>query len=56
MVIFDLLLKENLNPEEIEKVRIVARELLSKLKAEKLVIDWRERDSTWPIGYFTLNL
>ena len=44
--IFDLLLEENLNPDEVEKVRQVARELLSKLKVEKLVMDWREWEST----------
>lgn len=42
LAIFDLLLKDNLSPKEIEKVRIVARELLSKLKVEKLIVDWRE--------------
>lgn len=46
LAIFDLLLKENLNPEEVERVREVARGLLSKLKVEKLVIDWREWEST----------
>lgn len=46
LAIFDLLLKENLNPDEVEKVREVARSLLSKLKVEKLVIDWREWEST----------
>ncbi len=46
LAIFDLLLKENLNPDEVEKVREVARGLLSKLKVEKLVIDWREWEST----------
>ncbi len=46
LAVFDLLLKENLNPDEVEKVREVARGLLSKLKVEKLVIDWREWEST----------
>jgi len=46
LAIFDLLLKENLNPDEVERVREVARGLLSKLKVEKLVIDWREWEST----------
>ena len=46
LAIFDLLLKENLNPDEAGKVREVARRLLSKLKVEKLVIDWREWEST----------
>ncbi|OGS23486.1 MAG: hypothetical protein A2297_01670 [Elusimicrobia bacterium RIFOXYB2_FULL_48_7] len=46
LAIFDLLLKENLNPEETEKVREVARGLIVKLKMEKLVSDWREWEST----------
>jgi len=46
LAIFDLLLKKDLNPDEVEKVRNVARELLAKLKKEKLVLDWREREST----------
>mgnify|MGYP001561642753 CR=1 FL=1 len=46
LAIFDLLLKENLNPNEIEKVREVSRGLLDKLKMEKLVIDWREWEQT----------
>ena len=41
-----MLLKENLNPDEVGRIRIVAHELLSKLKVEKLVIDWREWEST----------
>lgn len=46
LAIFDLLIKENLNPNEVEKVRKVARELLAKLKQEKLVLDWREKEIT----------
>ena len=46
LAIFDLLLKNDLNPDETEKVRKTARELLSKLKAEKLVLDWREKEQT----------
>jgi type I restriction enzyme R subunit len=46
LAIFDLLFKENLNLNEIEKIRAVSRDLLSKLKVEKLVIDWREWEST----------
>ena len=44
LAIFDLLIKDNLNPDEVEKVRKVARELLAKLKQEKLVLDWREKE------------
>jgi type I restriction enzyme R subunit len=42
LAIFDLLLKDKLNPDEVEKVRAVAKELLAKLKAERLVDAWRE--------------
>ncbi len=42
LAIFDLLFKDSLNPGEVEKVRLVARELLAKLKAERLVSEWRE--------------
>ncbi|MFH1792697.1 MAG: type I restriction endonuclease subunit R [Patescibacteria group bacterium] len=46
LAIFDLLLKENLNPDETEKVRKTARELLAKLKEKKLVLDWREKEQS----------
>ena len=46
LAIFDLLLKENINPDEREKVREVAKDLLKRLKEEKLVIDWREKEPT----------
>jgi len=46
LAIFDLLLKDNLNPNETEKVKKTARGLLSKLKAEKLVLDWREKEQS----------
>jgi type I restriction enzyme, R subunit len=46
LAIFDLLLKENLNPDETAKVRSVAREILMKLKGEKLVPGWREWEPT----------
>ncbi|MEK9132712.1 MAG: hypothetical protein AAB606_03340, partial [Patescibacteria group bacterium] len=43
--IFDLLLKENLDPNEVEDVRKASQALLKRLKL-KLVLDWREREST----------
>lgn len=46
LAIFDLLLKDNLNPDEREKVRFVAKDLLQKLKFERLVLDWREKEAT----------
>lgn len=45
LAIFDLLLKENLNPDEVEKVRKASNELLAKVQT-KLVLDWRDREST----------
>lgn len=44
LAIFDLLLKEKLNPDEREIVKKTAKELLVKLKQEKLVLDWREKE------------
>lgn len=41
LAIFDLLQKENLNPDETAKVRITSKELLEKLKP-KLVRGWRD--------------
>ena len=41
LAIFDLLRKENLNPDETAKVRLVAKELLERLRP-KLVPAWRD--------------
>jgi type I restriction enzyme R subunit len=41
LAIFDLLQKEDLNPDETAKVRLVAKELLEQLKP-KLVSGWRD--------------
>jgi len=41
LAIFDLLQKDNLDPNDTEKVRLVSKELLEKLK-EKLVPGWRD--------------
>lgn len=46
LAIFDLLLKDNLDPNEREKVKKTSRDLLEKLKKEKLVLDWREKEFT----------
>ncbi|MFH1601664.1 MAG: type I restriction endonuclease subunit R [Candidatus Shapirobacteria bacterium] len=46
LAIFDLLLKEKLENKEIDQVRKTARTLLKKLQEEKLVLDWREKEST----------
>ena len=47
LVIFDLLRKPGLDAGEIKKIKTVAVELLSRLKAEKLHIDhWRDKETT----------
>jgi len=46
LAIFDLLLKENLNPNQVEQVKKVAQELLAKLKTEKFVLDWKRKEET----------
>jgi type I restriction enzyme R subunit len=47
LVIFDILTKPEpkLEKSEIEAVKKVAKELLENLKKEKLVIDWRKKQS-----------
>ena len=47
LAIFDLLKKPELRPHESERVKEVSRELLERLKAEKLRVDrWREKETT----------
>ena len=46
LAIFDLLIKKNLNPNEIEQVKKVTHELLEKLKMEKFVLDWKRKEET----------
>lgn len=48
LVIFDILTKPEpkLSKKEIEVVKEVAKELLEKLKKERLVVDWKKRQST----------
>lgn len=46
LAIFDLLKKENLNPDEVAQVKKVAQELLVKLKGEKFVLDWKRKEET----------
>lgn len=45
LALFDLLLKNgpDLTDKEVDQVKAVVRELLSTLKDEKLVLDWRKR-------------
>jgi type I restriction enzyme R subunit len=48
LVIFDILTKPEpkLSKKEVEEVKAVAKELLEKLKQERLILDWRKRQST----------
>ena len=46
LAIFDLLVKEKLNPDEVDRVKKVAHELLAKLKTEKFVLDWKRKEET----------
>ena len=46
LAIFDLLLKTDLKRSEKERIKKIAKELLLKLKSEKLVLDWRKKQQT----------
>lgn len=46
LAIFDIIRKENLDPKEVDSVKRVAKELLHKLKMEKLVLDWKRKEET----------
>lgn len=46
LAVFDILRKENLNPAETDQVKKVAKELLVKLKEEKMVLDWKKKEET----------
>ncbi len=46
LAVFDILRKEDLNPAEVDQVKKVAKELLAKLKTEKLVLDWKRKQET----------
>lgn len=47
LAIFDLLNKPELTPAEVKRIKAVAVDLLTKLKAEKLrITQWREKEAT----------
>ena len=48
LTVFDILTKPNmdLSDKQIKDVKKVARELLTKLREEKLVLDWRKKQQT----------
>jgi type I restriction enzyme R subunit len=57
LVIFDLLTKPNvkLNKGEAADVKKAAKALLAKLKAEKLVLDWRKQQTTRAMVFTTIQ-
>lgn len=46
LAVFDLLVKDNLNPSEVDEIKKLAKEMIEKLKAEKLTPHWREFEPT----------
>ena len=47
LAVFDLLVKPKLSASDIERIKVVSMELLTKLKAEKLrVHQWRDKEAT----------
>ncbi|MBP7740639.1 type I restriction endonuclease subunit R [Candidatus Woesebacteria bacterium] len=46
LAIYDLLMKDDLGEDEVEKVKKTARTLLEKIQEEKLVLDWRDKEPT----------
>lgn len=55
LVLFDLLSKPDLTKKEAEKVKLVSKTLLERLKKEKLVLDWRKRQQTRADVYLTIE-
>ena len=46
LAIFDLLYKPDLTKKDKDKVKLVSKTLLEKLKREKLVLEWRKKQQT----------
>lgn len=46
LAIFDLLYKPDLTKKEKDKIKLISKTLLEKLKREKLVLEWRKRQQT----------
>lgn len=46
LAVFDILDKESLTPAEEAEVKKIAKDLLAKLKEEKLVLEWKTRTNT----------
>ena len=46
LAIFDILVRPDLNDADERKVKQVSRTLINKLKAERLILDWKKRQNT----------
>jgi len=46
LAIFDLIRKDDLTQKEVDQVKKVAKELIEKLKTEKLALDWKKKEET----------
>jgi type I restriction enzyme R subunit len=57
LVIFDLLTKPDMTLSKTEEIEVkkVARELLESLKREKLVLDWKKRQTTRAAVRYTVE-
>lgn len=55
LAVYDLLFKPDLKRIEKEKIKKIAKELLLKLKGEKLVLDWRKKQRTRADVMVTIN-
>ena len=56
LAIFDLLKKPDLNKKETQQVKLASKDLLIKLKKEKLVLDWRRKQQTRADVQFTIEI
>ena len=55
LAIFDLLYKPKLTKKEEGTLRAVSKQLLDRLKREKLVLDWRKRQQTRADVFLTIQ-
>ncbi|MBI5375521.1 MAG: type I restriction endonuclease subunit R [Candidatus Schekmanbacteria bacterium] len=55
LAVFDLLKKPDINKKESQQVKSACKELLEKLKEEKLVLDWRKKQQTRAQVLFTIE-
>jgi type I restriction enzyme R subunit len=55
LALFDLLKKAGLKNKERQQVKLAAKDLLKKLKQEKLVLDWRRKQQARAEVLFTIE-